>query len=158
MQDQEALITNPILTKAVCPTARKLDRRQQVVAQNIKRLWLQKQAQESGLTQAKASKQLGWTHSVVGQYINGRVPAGPKAVFKFAEYFNVTPYDIDPELRGEFAEPPTVDDLRTALSKMNSDDAAKVLYLVARRLTQEDLLTAIESLAGLAADRASQRG
>ena len=138
-------------------TKRKLDKRQTVVAANIKRLWHEKQAREPGLTQAIASKQLGWSHSVVGQYVNGRVPAGPKAVFKFAEYFNVTPYDIDPELRSEFAEPPTVDDLRTALSKMDGADAIKALQLVARRLSQQDLLQAIEVLAGLAADRASRR-
>jgi transcriptional regulator with XRE-family HTH domain len=153
MQEKENFIAY-----GVVPTGRKLDRRQQVVAQNIKRYWLQKQANEPGLTQARASKQLGWSHSVVGQYINGRVPAGPKAVFKFAEFFNVTPYDIDPELRGEFAEPPSVDDLRTALSKMSSDDAIKILHLVARRLSHEDLLTAIESLAGLAVDRVARRG
>ena len=133
---------------------RKLDRRQQLIASNIRRLWHEKQAREPGLTQAKASKLLGWSHSVVGQYISGRVPAGPKAVFKFAEYFGVTPYDIDPDLRNEFAEPPAVNDLRTTLAKLDPSDALKVINLVARRMPQRELLYAIEALAGMAADRA----
>lgn len=137
-------------------TKRALTRRQEKVAANIKYFWHKKQALEPGLTQAEASKSLGWSHSVLGQYLNGRVPAGPKAVFKLAEYFQVTPYDIDPGLKGEFAEPPDVSDLRTVINKLTADDALQVIQLLARQLPQADLIAAIEALAGVAADRASR--
>ena len=135
---------------------RKLTPRQMKVAENIKYHWHRKQAATPGLTQADACKELHWTHSVLGQYINGRVPAGPKAIFKLAEYFSVTPYDLDPGLKNEFAQAPEVDDLRATLAKMDAGDALKVINLLARQLPQQELIAAIEALAGVAADRVAR--
>lgn len=137
-------------------TKRDLTPRQMTIAKNIKYHWHRLQTARPELTQANASLELGWTHSVLGQYINARVACGPKAVFKLAEYFSVTPYDLDPGLKNEFAAPPDVNDLRATLSKMDSEDALKIIHLLARKLPTSELLGAIEALAGLAADRASR--
>ena len=82
---------------------RKLTQRQLTTAKNIKYYWHRKQAANPGLTQAGACKELGWTNSVLGQYTCGRVGAGTNAIFKLAAYFQVTPYDLDPELSDELA-------------------------------------------------------
>ena len=133
---------------------RNLSARQQTAVTNLRFHW-QRYKTETKTTQAEASKALGWSHSVLGQYINGHVACGPTAIFKIAELIGVTPYDIDPELRGEFT-PPAEDlhDLRTALSKMTRQEKARVIMTVARKLGREDLLQITNDLLALAIDRA----
>ena len=107
------------------------------------------------MTQAEGSKACGWTHSVLGQYINGTVAAGPQAIFKIAELVGCTPYDIDPDLRGEFT-PPAEDlhDLRSALSKMTRTEKQRVIMTVARKLQKDDLVQLSSDLLALAIDQA----
>ena len=133
---------------------RNLTERQQNTVKNLRFHW-QRYKTETKTTQAEASKELGWSHSVLGQYVNGHVACGPTAIFKIAELIGVTPYDIDPELRGEFT-PPAEDlhDLRTALSKMTRQEKARVIMTVARKLGREDLLQVTNVLLALAIDRA----
>ena len=133
---------------------RNLSARQKTVVSNLRFHW-QRFKSETKTTQAEASKALGWSHSVLGQYINGHVACGPTAIFKIAELIGTTPYDIDPDLRGEFT-PPAEDlhDLRTALSKMTRQEKARVIMTVARKLGREDLLQTANDLLALAIDRA----
>ena len=133
---------------------RNLTPRQQRVAQNIRLHWLRHKA-DTRMTQAEASKALGWTHSVLGQYLNGNVACGPTAIFKIAELIGCTPFDIDEELRGQFT-PPAEDlhDLRAALSKMTRQEKQRVILTVARKLGKDDLLQMAGDLLALAQDRA----
>ena len=133
---------------------RNLTPRQQRVAQNLRIHW-QRHKADTRMTQSEASKALGWTHSVLGQYLTGHVACGPNAIFKIAELIGVTPYDLDPELRGEFT-PPAEDlhDLRSALSKMTRQEKQRVILTVARKLGKDDLLQMAGDLLALAQDRA----
>lgn len=133
---------------------RNLTPRQQRVGKNLRMHW-QRHKADTRMTQSEASKALGWTHSVLGQYLTGHVACGPTAIFKIAELIGVTPYDIDPELRGEFT-PPAEDlhDLRSALSKMTRQEKQRVILTVARKLGKDDLLQMAGDLLALAQDRA----
>ena len=102
-------------------TKRNLTPRQKRVAENIRHYWHKKRTTEK-ITQTEFSRQMGWSHSIFGQYLNGRVAAGPTALFKLAEGLSVTPYCLDPELRGAFTPAPEdMHDLRASLQKMSAD-------------------------------------
>ena len=58
--------------------------RQKRAAENIRHYWHKKRTTER-ITQTKVSKLMGWSHSIFGQYLNGRVAAGFTALFKMAE-------------------------------------------------------------------------
>ena len=74
---------------------RNMTPRKQSAALKAKALWLDKKAAE-GLTQDDANLALGWSNSLFGQYINGRVPMGVEAIVKTAGFLGVKPWDIDP--------------------------------------------------------------
>ena len=83
---------------------------------------------------------MGWSHSIFGQYLNGRVAAGPTALFKMAEGLGCTPYDLDPELRGAFTPAPEdMHDLRASLQKMDAIQKKRVITLLCQRLGNDDL-------------------
>lgn len=117
---------------------RKLTQRQLTTAKNIKYYWHRKQAANPGLTQADACKVLNWTHSVLGQYINGRVGAGPAAIFKLAAYFQVTPYDLDPELSDELAAG-DVDKVSSHIKNLDGADLRQIATQILRMMPDKDL-------------------
>ena len=120
-------------------TKRNLTPRQKRAAENIRHYWHKKRTTEK-ITQTEFSRQMGWSHSIFGQYLNGRVAAGPTALFKMAEGLNCTPYDLDPELRGAFTPAPEdMHDLRASLQKMNAIEKKRVITLLSQRLGNDDL-------------------
>ena len=68
-----------------------------VAVQNLKRIWKQKQ-DELQLTQNDAAKQLGWTQGAFSQYLNNITELNAQAVIKLANFFDVSPLDIDPDI------------------------------------------------------------
>ena len=79
---------------------RELTSREENARQNLKRIYQARKHQDR-ITQKDVSKWMGWSHSVFGQYITGRIPLNAKAVIKLAKYFNVYASDIDPLLDDE---------------------------------------------------------
>ena len=133
---------------------RNLTARQQRVATNLRFYW-QRYKTDMKATQSEASKALGWSHSVLGQYLNGHVACGPTAIFKIAELIGVTPYDLDPELRGEFTPPAEdLNDLRASLAKMTRIEKKRTIKTVARQLQKDDVIEVASDLLALAIDRA----
>ena len=131
-------------------TQRNLSDRQKLAAANIRHYWHKKQAAER-ITQTEFSKQMGWSHSIFGQYLNGRVACGTTAIFKIAKGLGCTPYDIDPELRAECAAP--ADDsavLRASLNKMSFAQKRKIMCSMAANLSAEELLQTVADLAAVA--------
>ena len=130
-------------------TKRNLTPRQKRAAENIRHYWHKKRTTER-ITQTEFSKQMGWSHSIFGQYLNGRVPAGPTALFKMAEGLNCTPYDLDPELKTAFTPAPEdLHDLRASLQKMNAIEKKRVIALLTQRLGNEDLMQVMADILAL---------
>ena len=103
------------------------------------------------MTQAEASQALGWTHSVLGQYLTGHVACGHEAIFKIAELLKVTPFDLDPELRGVFT-PPTEDlhDFKSGLCKMTRVERYEVIMTIAKTFSKDDCVETAHQLLALA--------
>ena len=130
-------------------TKRNLTPRQKRAAENIRHYWHKKRTTER-ITQTEFSKLMGWSHSIFGQYLNGRVAAGPTALFKMAEGLGCTPYDLDPELRAAFTPAPEdLHDLRAALQKMNAIEKKRVITLLTQRLGNEDLMQVMADILAL---------
>jgi len=51
------------------------------------------------LTQRKAALNLNMSQSAVCQYLNGKIPLNLPVVIKFAKLFNVSPPEIDNDLK-----------------------------------------------------------
>ena len=83
---------------------RELNRREEVARTNLVQLWKEAKT-AAGVNQYHINSSLGWTQSVFGQYVQGRLALNPSAVVKLAEYFRCYPEDIDPDLYGEFVRP-----------------------------------------------------
>ena len=130
-------------------TKRNLTPRQKRAAENIRHYWHKKRAAER-ITQTEFSKQMGWSHSIFGQYLNGRVAAGPTALFKMAEGLGCTPYDLDPELRAAFTPAPEdLHDLRASLQKMDAIQKKRVITLLTQRLGNDDLMQVMAEILSL---------
>jgi transcriptional regulator with XRE-family HTH domain len=130
-------------------TKRNLTPRQKRAAANIRHYWHKKRTTER-ITQTEFSKQMGWSHSIFGQYLNGRVAAGPTALFKMAEGLGCTPYDLDPELRAAFTPAPEdLHDLRASLQKMNAIEKKRVITLLTQRLGNDDLMQVMADILAL---------
>ena len=127
-------------------TKRNLTPRQKSVAANIRHYWYTKKKHDN-ITQAEFSKQMGWTHSNFGQYLNGRIPAGPKAIFKMAEGLGCTPYDLDPEMRKEFSSPATIEDIAPSIDKMTTIEKQKLVRRLAQGLPRSALLETLVFIA-----------
>jgi transcriptional regulator with XRE-family HTH domain len=130
-------------------TKRSLTPRQTRAAENIRHYWHKKRTTER-ITQTEFSKQMGWSHSIFGQYLNGRVAAGPTALFKMAEGLGCTPYDLDPELRAAFTPAPEdLHDLRASLQKMDAIQKKRVITLLTQRLGNDDLMQVMAEILSL---------
>jgi transcriptional regulator with XRE-family HTH domain len=130
-------------------TKRSLTPRQTRAAENIRHYWHKKRTTER-ITQTEFSKQMGWSHSIFGQYLNGRVAAGPTALFKIAEGLGCTPYDLDPELRAAFTPAPEdLHDLRASLQKMDAIQKKRVITLLTQRLGHDDLMQVMAEILSL---------
>jgi transcriptional regulator with XRE-family HTH domain len=130
-------------------TKRSLTPRQTRAAENIRHYWHKKRTTER-ITQTEFSKQMGWSHSIFGQYLNGRVAAGPTALFKIAEGLGCTPYDLDPELRAAFTPAPEdLHDLRASLQKMDAIQKKRVITLLTQRLGNDDLMQVMAEILSL---------
>lgn len=66
-------------------------------ARRLRAIWDKRRA-ELELTQEKAADLLGWTQGAVSHYLNGKIPLGLPAVFKWAALLRTSPYAIRPEI------------------------------------------------------------
>lgn len=100
---------------------RKLTEREETARLNLKRIFELEKGRR-GLTQRDVNRAIGWTSSVFGQFIQGRLALSPRAIVRLAEFFKCHPADIDPELLEEFGavnknrSAPTDDELVMAIN------------------------------------------
>jgi len=64
---------------------------------NLRRIWNEKKA-EMKFTQVQAAEKLGWTQGAISHYLNNITELGPAATIKFANFLDVDPSEIDPEV------------------------------------------------------------
>lgn len=72
-----------------------------LAVQNLRKFWSAKKANE-GITQNQAAKALGWTQSGFSHYISNITELNSRAVFKLANFLNVSPVKIDPNVYDEY--------------------------------------------------------
>ena len=64
---------------------------------NLRRLWNEKK-HELNINQSDAAHALGWTQGAFSQYLNNITELNPSAIIKLANFFDVDPLEIEPEL------------------------------------------------------------
>ena len=74
-----------------------------VAVQNLRRLWFNKKANEK-ITQNDAAKALGWNQSLFSHYIANINKLSDATVWKLANFFEVSPYDIDPNYGEDYPD------------------------------------------------------
>jgi len=67
------------------------------IARNLKRIWNIRK-EELKVTQALAATQLKWTQGALSQYLNGITAMSSQTVVKLANYLDVHPIEIDPNI------------------------------------------------------------
>lgn len=103
-----------------------------------------KQAVEK-MTLQDASRAIGWSDSVLGQYLNANIPMGIEAIAKVANYLNVSPYELDPDLALELpAQPEDVQPLEQSLSLLSEMELERLMRKLAARLPPKDVSRLME--------------
>jgi transcriptional regulator with XRE-family HTH domain len=128
------------------PNRRELTAREKAIAARAKSLW-QAKKQIERVTQTDANKALGWTTSVFGQYINGTMPIGMEALVKLAQYLNVSPYELDPDIAKDFTTPPEdMVELEESLKLLSEKEINRLIRELSSRLPPQDLVSLVEIL------------
>lgn len=68
-----------------------------VAVANLRKIWQQKKV-EMHFTQVEAAKNLDWSQSAISHYLSNITDLGPAAVVKFANFLDVDPTEIDPDI------------------------------------------------------------
>ena len=125
---------------------RRLTAREEAARLNLKRIFEQRKRRD-GLTQNDVNQALGWTSSVMGQYLTARLPLSPRTVAKLADYFKVYASDIDPMLAEEFKQTPENPiDLYDALERLTPEEIRKIVFDLSRVLPRKDVAALTKSL------------
>ena len=123
---------------------RPMSPRQQEVARKAKMAFKAKQAIEK-MTLQDASRAIGWSDSVLGQYLNANIPMGIEAIAKVANYLNMSPYELDPELAKDLpAQPEDVQALEQSLSLLSEMGLERLMRKLAARLPPKDVSRLME--------------
>ena len=64
---------------------------------NLRRIWDQKKV-EMRFTQVEAAKQLGWSQGAISHYLNNITELRAQATIKLANFLDVDPREIDPDI------------------------------------------------------------
>ena len=65
--------------------------------QNLRKVWQSKKL-EMEFTQVTAAKDLGWSQGAISHYLNDVTELNPQAIIKFANFLDVDPREIDPNI------------------------------------------------------------
>jgi len=87
---------------------------------NLRKIWHQKQ-QEMQFTQVQAAKELNWSQGAISHYLSHITELGAPAIIKFANFLDVDPTEIDPDIEDKL---PYVQRLNLTFK---SDDMTKPL-------------------------------
>lgn len=82
---------------------------------NLRRIWKSKQL-DIQFTQVTAAKELGWSQGAISHYLNAITELNTAAIIKFANFLDVDPRDIDPEIESSL---PSVHSKRVKFNALN---------------------------------------
>jgi len=86
--------------------------------QNLRRIWESKKI-EMHFNQTEAAEELGWTQGAISHYLNAITEMNAPAVIKLANFLNVDPLEIDPDIVHNLPH------IKKVLVTMGSDDVTK---------------------------------
>ena len=92
-----------------------------VIVRNLRRIWEIKKGVR-GFIQSDAAADLGWTQGGLSHYLNGNTPLKGPAVIKLANYLNVDPIEIDPDIEANLPN------VRKVSISYTSDDGTNKQY------------------------------
>jgi hypothetical protein len=126
---------------------RKLTAREEIARQNLIRIF-QEAKNSTGLKQQDVNHGIGWTGSVFGQFIQGRLALSPRSISKLAEFFKVWPADIDPELANDF-KVSSLDspDIMSHLERLSPDEVRAICFSLSKQLQKSDVALLLQLLA-----------
>ena len=126
---------------------RKLTAREELARQNLIRIF-QEAKQSTGLKQQDVNNAIGWTGSVFGQFLQGRLALSPRSIAKLADFFKVWPAQIDPELANDFKtsslESP---DIMSHLERLSRDELRAICFSLSKQLDKSDSALLLQLLA-----------
>jgi transcriptional regulator with XRE-family HTH domain len=67
------------------------------IVKNLRKIWNKKRL-EMQFTQVTAAKELGWTQGAISHYLSGITEIRAPAIIKLANFLDVDPRDIDPNI------------------------------------------------------------
>ena len=97
---------------------------QEQIVKNLQRIWNVRK-KEMEITQVEAAKKLDWTQGAFSQYLNAITEMSPQTVIKIANFLDVNPQEIDPNIDSAL---PNVESktVRFSLGNPNLELTAKV--------------------------------
>lgn len=125
---------------------RPMSQRQSAVAMRAKDLFKAKKDRD-GVTLFEASRAIGWSDSVLGQYLNANIPMGIEAIAKIAKYLGVSPYELDPDLTEDLpAAPEDLQSLDQSLAMLSEQELIRLIKKLSTRLSAKDVSRLMEVL------------
>lgn len=68
-----------------------------IAVENLKRIWNIRK-REMDITQVEAAEKLNWTQGAFSQYLNAITEMSPQTIIKLANFLDVDPIEIDPDI------------------------------------------------------------
>ena len=68
------------------------------ISARLSRLWHAKK-KELNLSQERAAELYGCSQGNISQYLNGKIPLNTDAIYKFAKILQISPFEIQPDLK-----------------------------------------------------------
>jgi len=103
------------------------------IVKNLRNIWDSKKL-EIQFTQVTAAKELGWSQGAISHYLNEITDLNPAAVIKFANFLDVDPREIDPDIE------PNLPAVRNLDVKYSSRDMTKAIN---KKLSDRSLASSI---------------
>lgn len=82
---------------------------------NLRNIWNSKKL-EMEFTQVTAAKDLGWSQGAISHYLNDLIELNPSAIIKFANFLDVDPREIDPDIEKDL---PSVEKVPISFNAMD---------------------------------------
>jgi transcriptional regulator with XRE-family HTH domain len=108
------------MNKKIDADAFAINEQKSAVVKNLRRIWDGKKL-EIKFTQVTAAKDLGWSQGAISHYLNDITELNAAAVIKFANFLDVDPREIDPDIE------PSLPSVQNKEIKYNAKDMTKAI-------------------------------
>lgn len=108
-----------------------------IAVKNLRKIWDSKKL-DIQFTQVTAAKELGWSQGAISHYLNNITELNTSAIIKFANFLDVDPRDIDPEIESSL---PSVHDILVKYDALNMTKS--INKQVSDRTTASSLLVKV---------------